>query len=369
MQKKIIALAVTALVSGVAFAQSNVAIYGVVDMGLAQRSNSQTKADSQTKIDDGISAGSRLGFKGTEDLGNGWSALFTLENGFAADTGDMRQGGRLFGRQAFMGLTNASAGTVIAGRLYAPHYSFVSAIDPFKGGTVGMYRNVFAAGVSTGGENLFDPTRVDNTIAYVSPSFSGFSVTAAYSTNAIGQEVTKDSDAKVIALLPRYTNGPLDVGFSYHRIKVSSGTVIVDDPKITNWVLGGTYDFGAVKLHAFYDQNKLKTPNVGHDGKKMKTFLVGLSAPFGQNAVQVSYTQSKLRDNSDAKDAKASQIALGYTRNLSKRTNFYAAYATISNEKKDGDYLRNADVGDSSNSVSHADGYQRGFQLGLKHTF
>ncbi|MCL2075769.1 MAG: porin [Betaproteobacteria bacterium] len=365
MQKKIIALAVAALASGAAFAQSaNVTIYGSVDMGIAHRSDNAVKGvKSQTAIDDGISAGSRLGFRGTEDLGNGWSALFTLETGFAADTGNLRQSSRIFGRQAFAGFTNSSVGTLIAGRLYAPHYSLLSAVDPFKAGTVGMYRNVFAAGVTTSGENLFDPTRVDNTVAYVSPSFGGFNVTAAYSTNAILQEaVGNDGDAKVYALMPRYTNGPVDIGLSYHQIK-SDGTVIVLKPKITNWALAGTYDFGAVKLHAFYDENKLSSDTAAADGKKLKSYLLGVSVPFGKNAIQASYTESKLRAAKGEKSYKANQWAVGYTYSLSKRTNFYAAYSDISNKKQRAAF---AAVGDSSNSGND---YQQGFQLGLRHTF
>ncbi|MDR0996132.1 MAG: porin, partial [Zoogloeaceae bacterium] len=196
MNKKLIALAVAgALASAPALAQTNVTIYGSIDMGFSHRGdNVASGVSSKNAIDSGISAGNRLGFKGTEDLGNGLKALFTLEAGFEADTGDSTQSKRLFGRQAFVGLTSDTLGTVIAGRIYTPHYSLLSKIDPFAAGTVGQYRNVMNAGLKVGGENVFDPTRVDNTVAYVSPSFSGFNVTAAYSTNAFKQEGGMDDD-------------------------------------------------------------------------------------------------------------------------------------------------------------------------------
>jgi predicted porin len=382
MQKKLIALSVAALASGAAFAQSsNVQVYGLVDVGFSHRNDSYTKGTgSQNAIDDGLSTGSRLGFKGTEDLGNGLKALFTLEAGFATDTGNHRQSNRLFGRQAFLGLTG-NFGTVIAGRLYAPHYSLLSAIDPFKAGTVGRYRNVFAADVEPKGEdnkslgeNLFDPTRVDNAVAYVSPSFGGFNVTAAYSTNAIGQEHTGNShDNTVIALLPRYTNGPLDVGVSYHRIKdgdSGAGVLGAIKPKITNWAVGGTYDFKAVKLAAFYDKNKLSASNVGWDDITLKSWLLGVTVPFGKHAIQASYTQSKLDDQTDKSAGKARQFALGYTYAISKRTGFYAAIADIKNDNEKGNKAnkvqRKAVVGDSSNNGNT---YQSGFQFGLKHSF
>jgi len=410
MQKKLIALAVAALASGAAFAQTNVTVYGSVDMGISHRGDNIAKGVSgKNAIDSGISAGNRLGFRGVEDLGNGISALFTLEAGFNADDGEHTQSGRLFGRQAFMGLTGGF-GTVIAGRLYTPHYSLLSAIDPFKAGTVGQYRNVFAAGVTTGGENLFDPTRVDNTLAYVTPSWGGFNVTLAYSTNAIGQEALENyGDNRVWAILPRYTNGPLDIGVSYHQIKSKDKTTLrfgngtVADPywftssklvDIKNWAVGGSYDFGAVKLHAFYDQNKFNDILGLDNTYKLKSWLLGVTVPFGKHAIQGSWTQSKL-SGVDGFDGKARQFAVGYTYALSKRTNFYAAYSDIANRndrKRGANPTRalnacsawgtrsdpwectgalnfggiNAAVGDSSNGGA---GYQNGLQIGLKHTF
>ncbi|MDR0674063.1 MAG: porin [Zoogloeaceae bacterium] len=366
MQKKLMVLAVAAAASGAALAQSNVQIYGVVDVGFSHRGDSvNDNVGSKNSIDDGISSGSRLGFKGTEDLGNGVTALFVLENGFAADTGNMRQSNRLFGRQAYLGLTG-NFGTALAGRLYTPHYSFLSAIDPFKAGTVGRYRNVFEADVTTSGENLFDPTRVDNAVAYVTPSWGGFNITAAFSANALASETLENAgDNRVWALLPRYTNGPLDVGVSYHRIKTKEGAAV----NIDNWAVGGAYDFGPVKLHAFYDQNKWKDFNAAGDDYKLKSWLLGATFPFGKNAIQTSYTQSKL-SGVTGREGKARQWALGYTYALSKRTNFYAAIADITN-KDDREDIEDiaAVVGDSSNSKGAANNYQNGFNIGLKHTF
>ncbi len=371
MQKKLIALAIAGLASTAAFAQSNVQIYGSIDMGFAHRGDNITNGvDSQNAIDSGISAGNRLGFKGTEDLGNGLKALFTLEAGYTADVGTSTQNGRLFGRQVFAGLTG-DFGTVIAGRLYTPKYSFMSTIDPFKAGTVGQYRNVMGAanyGVTVGGENLFDPTRVDNAVAYVSPSFSGFNVTVAYSNNAIGQEaVANTGDNTVFAILPRYTNGPIDVALNYHQIDLANDTP-ADNQKITNWTLGGTYDFGMAKLAAYYDQNKWKD-FAGSDDLKLRTWGLGVTVPFGKHAVLASYNTSKLKLNG-AGSADADQWALGYTYALSKRTNVYAAYADISNDNANGrrasQLQRQTSVGDATNA---GNGYQNGFQVGLKHTF
>jgi predicted porin len=362
MQKKLIVLAVAALASGTVLAQSDVSVYGSIDMGFSHRGDNFGKGvKSQNAIDSGISAGNRLGFKGTEDLGNGIKAVYTLEAGYAADTGEHAQGGRLFGRQAFVGLTGGF-GTAIAGRLYAPHYTLLSTIDPFKAGTIGMYRNVFAAGVTVGGENLFDPVRVDNAVAYVSPSVSGFTLTAAYSNNALLQENAANSgDNRVYALMPRYTNGPIDIGLNIHRIKSKDNHGAVN---ITNYALAASYDFQVARLGAFYDQNKWKDYFSSNDDLKLKSWMLGVTVPFGNHALLASYNQSKL--STDSGNAKARQWALGYTYTFSKRTSMYAAIADLKNDKKHGVYLRTASMGDGSNN---GNGYQNGLQIGLRHTF
>lgn len=104
MKKSLIALSVLAAVAGTAQAQSSVTIYGVVDMAL-QHQNTGDPAGSTLGLDSGIQSGSRLGFKGSEDLGGGLKANFQLEMGINADTGSSAQGGRAFGRQAFVGLS------------------------------------------------------------------------------------------------------------------------------------------------------------------------------------------------------------------------------------------------------------------------
>jgi predicted porin len=414
MQKKLIALAVAALASGAAFAQSNVQIYGSIDVGFSHRGDSYfSGVKSQNAIDSGISSGNRLGFTGTEDLGNGVKALFQIEAGYYADTGRSGQDGQLFGRQAFAGLTGGF-GTAIAGRLYTPHYSFLSTIDPFKAGTVGRYNNTYGSdlgrfvggldgahttvtGVDVASFNsgvvstVLDPVRVDNAVAYVSPSWSGFNVTAAYSNNAIGQEAEGNgkSQNRVFAILPRYTNGPIDVALNYHQIKAQDdlhllgatgalGNVnLVDVDKVTNWLIGGTYDFTVVKLSAFYSTTKVSVDNLTTltdlSSLKVKNWQIGVTVPFGKHAILASYNQSKAKLSNDTAvlpfhfNDTAKQWALGYTYSLSKRTNVYAVYSDINNDHEKYAFGRYATTGDASNAADG--GYQNGIQFGLKHTF
>src|ERR1700730_16325238 len=128
MKKTLLALAVLGAFAGAASAQTNVTVYGIVDAGV-QYKNDGNPAGKTLSLQSGIQNGSRLGFKGTEDLGGGLSAIFTFENGFNVDDGTLGQGNRLFGRQAWVGL-NGGFGTVKLGRQQTALYYALTEIDP-----------------------------------------------------------------------------------------------------------------------------------------------------------------------------------------------------------------------------------------------
>ncbi len=112
-----------------ALAQTNVTIYGLIDTGIVHETGNV--AGSVTKVTSGMSNGSRIGFKGSENLGDGLSVIFLLESGYQVDTGAMGQGGLLFGRQAYVGLKSVDKGTVTLGRQYTPQYNTLVLADPF----------------------------------------------------------------------------------------------------------------------------------------------------------------------------------------------------------------------------------------------
>lgn len=368
MQKKLIALAIAGLVSVPAFAQSNVTIYGIVDMGYVYRGdNVDDGVKSRNAIDSGVANGSRLGFKGTEDLGNGLKAGFVLEQGIRADTGESAQD-RTFGRQSFVSLSGGF-GTVALGRQYAPQFLLADSVDPFSTGNMGAVNNVYGIDV-----------RLDNLAAYVSPTWGGLSVVAAYTFNGVGNEESpriKDGvndDVRVWAIAPTYKNGPLMVGLNYHNINPTAPGW--DSTKV--WDLGGSYDFGVVKLGLLFGQRKADdsgdlTFNPAFE--KSTQWMIGATVPVGMSGkVMASYTHRKSELTSDAKaafgtsdDAKSGQWAIGYEHALSKRTSIYTAYSDINNKDaaKDNADL-SAGVGDAT---SGGDGYQRGFSLGLRHVF
>jgi predicted porin len=372
MQKKIIALAVAALASTAAFAQTNVTVYGSIDAGIAHRFDSQTGDLSRTSVDGGQSAGNRIGFKGTEDLGNGLKAIFTLEQGFQGDNGADHAGnpGLVFSRQAFVGLTGGF-GTAIAGRLYTPHFSFVSALDPFAAGTVGRYSNVYGG---TEGNALFDPVRVDNAVAYVSPNFGGFDVTLAYSNAAAGNEDLGDNAVNntVYAVLGKYAAGSFMVGMNYHMINFGNTTsVSLGADNLQNVTLGGSYDAKVVKVSGLISYSALDN-QVGKD-TTVTNYMLGVVAPFGKNSVKASYIYS---DGNKSFGENAQMIAVGYDYALSKRTNFYSAYSYIDNDNG-----RAGNVGDAANNggfagtaptvttVGSGNAFQQGVQVGIRHQF
>ncbi|WP_408591938.1 porin [Paraburkholderia tropica] len=177
----------SALVAANAHAQSSVTLYGVIDEGIDYVSNSG--GHSLWRMRDGTydgAYGSRWGLKGTEDLGGGLSALFRLESGFSTENGQMRQGGRLFGRQAYVGLSDTRFGTVTLGRQYD---SVVDYLQPLTApGQLGG--PLVHAGDIDNTDNSF---RVDNAIKYASPKIGGLTFGGLYSftnTNAAGRGTT-----------------------------------------------------------------------------------------------------------------------------------------------------------------------------------
>jgi len=393
MQKKLIALAVAGLASTAAFAQTNVTIYGLVDYGYTYRFDGRDinsvlpgvpggpTPNGAGKLDSGIDAGNRLGFKGTEDLGNGLKAVFLLEGGFTSDDGYSGQSSRTYGRQAYVGLSGGF-GTAVGGRLYTPYYTFMLQMDPFANGTVGAYSNAWRLGGVPASLNLtlaglLDPQRVDNAVAYISPSFGGFQVTAAYSNHAdnfattapvVNTAESTSNNAQnnsVYAILGTYTAGGLTVGANYHMI--AAGTNVAGLNDIQNFTAGVAYQFGnGLKLSGAYTWTEADLAAAAVQDVTLNNFLIGASMPFGKFLPKASYIYS---DGDQWGDAQ--QIAVGVDYNLSKRTKLYSTYSFLDN-----DSARFAGVGDGSNSGAYSSGngyaagvWQQGFNLGVQHKF
>jgi predicted porin len=323
--------AALALLSAGALAQTNVTVYGIVDAGLVRESGGP--AGSVTNISSGIASGSRIGFKGKEDLGGGLSALFTIENGFNADTGAAGQGGLIFGRQAFVGLAGGF-GTVTLGRQYTPYYKTLRDIgDPFGAVSLaGRSGNLFATN-----------TRANNMVEYLSPAFGGVRVDLAYAPGEVAGDSTRN---RQFGASVGYAGGALTLQLAHHRIDNATAT-----DKTRNTLASGNYKFGSVVGYVSYALNK------GPGAADSRDMLAGVSVPVGPHKLLFSHVR---HDDRAAPDMDASQWGVGYHVPLSKRTDVYAAYAVIRN--------RNGAAFKVGNATDTGSG-DKAFNLGMRHNF
>jgi predicted porin len=304
MKKIALTAAVLAVFSGAAFAQSNVTIYGIVDANITYDDNGGP-AGSAVRLDSGGQSGSRIGFRGTEDLGGGLSASFVLENGFNVDSGTLAQGGLFLGRQAWVGL-DGGFGSVKMGRQYNAIFHALAGLDPF---------GIALAGDST---RLFTHYgyRMNNTMTYTTPKLGPVSAQLLY---GFGETAGNSSANRQLGLTAAYSSGPIMLTLVHHKAENATGT---DDAKTT--IAGGTYDFSIAKAHLAYAVNK------GVGTLDTRDTLLGVTVPFGKTTVLASYIR---KDDKAVADADADQIALGVSYELSKRTNFYSSFSRLSNDR------------------------------------
>ena len=327
-----------------AHAQSNVTVYGLVDSGFIYQSDPITGSGSKKSITGGGQAGSRLGLRGAEDLGGGNKAFFTLEMGINADDGTSTLGA-LFGRQAFVGLESARLGSLSLGRQYTPFYiTTVLTGDPFGAGTVGAGLNL---------QNGF--SRLNNSAMYKTPTFAGLTGSIMY---AAGESTLSTSAGRSYVAALLYQNGPLKASLAHYDTNNATGTTSSYGTMLT-----GSYDLGPVIM--FGGMQRLRSdlngvPGATKQDTDMNVYSVGAKLPFGNHMVYgaVNYADDQ-RKIANA-DAKATHYALGYTYQISKRTNLYTTVAKINN--------RNGAQFQMISATTPAYG-QFGFDLGIRHLF
>src|SRR5690625_4991310 len=341
MKKTLLAAALAVGFVGAAQAETSVTLYGIIDTGVGYNRIKAKEFDTdwrngqvnindagkytKTGIYDGTShgqAGSRWGLKGTEDLGNGLRAEFMLEGGIDVTTGTSNQGGRLFGRQAWLGLAGDSWGALRFGRQHNVCTDFMlGMVDPFGGG--------FGLAHPGAAFSAIDTNRMDNTIKYVTPNFSGFQAGVAYSFEHTGPQGWKEKGSsnpnnRAISAGLRYANGPIGVALTYDQMKNSS-LGGYQDKAVKQWNIGGAYDFEVVKVSAAFGQNRdgiyangfdlfssggafvgsggwngALNPIGGYDkGFRSNSYMVGLSAPIGGGTLMASWAMMDPRTKSD----------------------------------------------------------------------
>lgn len=375
-------LLVAALVAGFAAtgaqAQSTVTLYGILDGGVqyqnfkGNNAAGESVSRSYTGLANGVNNGNRWGLKGSEDLGNGLKAVFTLESGFNIGTGQSEQNSRLFGRQATVGLQSDVWGLIELGRQtnIASKY-FAGVATPFVTdfGQAGVGSAFSAAGA----------LRYDNMIMYQTPTFAGLQFGLGYSFNADGAQnpnLPNGDNPNTAAWTTglRYANGPVQAVLTYDNVKNSDTASSYANESMNAWGLAASYDFEVVKVHAaaaqtrngWFSANSSLTnatginfgtgtgsaPNTAaapdyrigtltfNPNFKVNSYTLGLSAPIGSSSkVMGSWMMADPRSGGDLKWGSTKQhvYSLGYTYDLSKRTNLYAlaSYATGVNFNND----------------------------------
>lgn len=276
MKMKLFAAAVAALAAGGAYAQSSVTLYGVADVGLEYVSKANANGDDLFRMSSGNQSGSRWGLRGVEDLGGGLKGVFVLESGFDLDTGSnaQSQGGRLFGRQAYVGL-QSNYGSLLLGRQQTAFYDFGLIYDPMA---ISSRYGILAQ------DSAF-ASRADNTVKYIG-KFGGLTASAFYSFNSNGQETAGAfRRGQEYGALLNYAAGPFSVGAAYDEVHGTATAAGVDQSgqRIRRATVGANYAFGPAKVYAGYRWAKAA------DGQSLPGQVPTTANPLGINGTSNLY--------------------------------------------------------------------------------
>ncbi|QBR04323.1 porin [Paraburkholderia pallida] len=347
MKKSLLAFAVLVAFTGGAHAQSSVTLYGIIDEGFNLNTNSGGK--HLYNLSNGVMQASRFGLRGAEDLGGGLKAVFVLENGFDVNSGKLGQGGLMFGRQAYAGLSSRRFGTVTLGRQYD---AVVDNLGPLIagdqwGGSIAAHPGDL--------DNFNNAYRSNNTVKFRSADYGGLNFTGTYS---FGGVAGNSSENQIWSLAAGYNNGPLTLGVGYLNARTPSNAgglfenstststaATVTTPVYSGYVsantyqvigAGGAYTLGAATFGMTYSNVSFR--NLGANGATI--YQHGTNATF--NNVEASfkyqftpallagfafdYTDGSgvtLTNGSNTDGAKYFQYSLGVDYFLSKRTDVY----------------------------------------------
>lgn len=341
MKKTLLALAAIAA-SSAAFAQSSVTLYGVVDLSLEN-----VKGDkSVTKVSSSNLSSSRLGFKGTEDLGSGLKANFQLESAVSADTGAVS--GNFFSRQSWVGLAGGF-GDLRLGRTDTP-------IGDIAGNVLSAqaYDDLKIVGTRAGN----DYRRASNAITYFLPALvPGLTASLQYSTGTgtpTAGEVAGSSEGRGYGLGVKYAAGPLSAGIGYQYAKdETAGTAVRNKANATLAYAG--VDFGAAKVTAYYNAET-------GDTARLKVYGAKVAVPFSPEFSLIAGA-SIARNIDGVKEAgdNAEIVTIKGIYSLSKRTSVYGMFTNVNNN-----LASTADVGEE---VATAGKVARGLAVGINHKF
>ncbi|KWK00206.1 porin [Burkholderia ubonensis] len=385
MNKKLLTAAILAATASAAHAQSSVTLYGLIDAGIsfANHSKTATGNDRLFKYDDGVAQGSRWGLRGTEDLGGGLKAIFVLENGFNSGTGALGQGGAIFGRQAYVGLSTAQYGTVTFGRQYSFSTDILGANYSTGGNTVaGNYA------YHVNDVDQLTSSRINNAVKFQSANYAGFTFGALYgfsnSTDFAGSAGTgtpaTGGSSRAYSFGLNYANGPFSLGAAYTDIRfpgqsltpagtsnysttiagISTGTI----RDLRSYGVGGRYIWGPATAWLLWTRTQF-TP-VSGSGSFYNAYEAGVKyaiTPALSAAAGYTYTNATLPGQSTHWNQ--GDLALDYA--LSKRTD---VYGLVVYQQASGNNVP-AQIGSSTSYFNTSGNAQNqlAVRLGIRHKF
>jgi len=324
MKKSLLALAVLSAFAGIASAQSSITISGMVDEGVVKGNggtavnNGANGTSKAYTVRDG-GPGSRLVFRGNEDMGGGLSAQFFLDHRFAPDTGNLGSSTTpstvFWSGNSWVQLTSAQAGSVYLGRNYAPAFWVNLKTDPFGyGGIAQVGARGWAGYTGPGG------VRYANTVGYKTPNLGGFTANAAV---AAGEGAT----GREQGINAEYTAGPIYVGIAYDKISGGAASSAAapsgDGASLIN--VGAAYDFKFIRPIVYFARSKTGLGNSSTN----KYAHVALTAPVGPGVVKALYGRLSPEGTVptgvvQTAGQKQTKIGVGYDYFFSKRTRVYA---------------------------------------------
>lgn len=340
MKKALIALAVLGLTGGAAVAQSSVTLFGVLD---ADMKYVKTGSVTLKKLDSSGLNTSRIGVRGTEDLGGGLKAGFWLESQVDTDTGVAGGGGAFWGRRATVSLTG-DFGEVRLGRNKTVSRLHIEDFDPSAFTGLGSV-SVLYSNLGSGNGTSFG--RADNLASYSLPAnlggfYGGVDVSAGE-----GVGTNKGQSVRL-----GYKQGPLHVSGAYANTSNAA-----DSSKFKLTSIGAAYDLGVVRPSLSYTESK-------YLARKQKVLTASLTAPLGQGQLWGSYSEAKTSGETGFATVGTPKLfALGYIYNLSKRTALYTTFAQLKNDGTTRFALGGAPAATANGQKS------TGYDVGIRHSF
>jgi predicted porin len=348
------------------FAQSSVTLYGLIDEGFNYTSN--VGGHSNEQLESGFAQGSRWGLKGTEDLGGGLKALFQLENGFDVNSGALGQGQRMFGRQAYVGLSSAQFGTVTVGRQYDSVVDYLAPLTA-NGNWAG-----YLLSHPLDNDNTDNSFRLNNTVKYASNTYGGFTFGGLY---GFSNQAGGFANNRAYSFGAQYAGGPLTVAAAYMQINnpggTAGGSLATNDTDFVasrervwgggvNYMIGTATTVGLVYSHTDLN-NATASVYVGNfantaSSLKFDNFEANVKYQFTRNifaGAMYNYTLGHFNSNAGNSKPKWHQVGVMGDYTLSSRTDVYvqAMYQHVSGASTvaaplDGAFITGADAPSST---------------------